>query len=327
MTNAATDQTLIKIGAASVVGSAGSDEYGISGGQLGVVIFRKTSTGASQGYALDGSLTGFAKLGGSVSAQATVKVRRNTTTFAVNEIVPVKTVDVPVVFTATEIAKNGTAYQTISLVDAIIKIGDITIKGGYESQPNGPNGETITKITNASLEFGSPVLLTLSATSVIYKSFPNSVTIGGTLYPSGVQQAIINGGEIKFGEVLTLFGSFNILRGKDATATTKTVVAFANLGFSINKDGRTMVSVAGDGQFDYSTSTGLNFSRFAVTSFDILPSRQSSATDYTSSTGVAIPTKTNPGTPSRKYHDRRARHDSRQSAAQHQHWTGQADQP
>ena len=272
----ASNTTKILVGASNVQGQANSNAYGLTGGTLGLVLFRRTSTNTSLGYALDGSLTGFAQ-GGSVSAQATINLRRNTTTFAVNEQAPVLTTNVPVVFSATEIAKNGTPFNSISLADAVIQIGDITVKGTYTSQPNGPSGESITTITNASLVFGSPALFTLTADSVTYKSYTSSVSLGGVTYADGVQQVIVTNGQIQLGDVVTLFGSFNIVRSKTA-GTTLTNVGFTGLGITLKVDGRVMVTVAGDGSFHYGGADGFSLDSFIPTTFDILPSRQPGST-------------------------------------------------
>ena len=272
-TDSSTDTTKIKIGAANVTGLGDGDKYGLTDGTLGLVLFRKTSNSTSLGYALQASTTGYLKAGGSVSAQATVTFRRNTTTFAVNELVPVLAVQVPVVFSASEVAKNGTPFNTVAMSDAIIKIGDITIKGSYASQPNGPNGESITTITKASLEFGDPVLFKLTAASVTYKSFGSAVTLGGVTYANGVQQVIINGGQILIGDTVTLSGSFNITRSKSA-GTTLTNVGFTGLGVSLKVDGRVMVTVAGDGMFHYGGADGFKLDSLVPTTFDILPDRQ-----------------------------------------------------
>ncbi|MFN0077230.1 MAG: DUF4347 domain-containing protein, partial [Prosthecobacter sp.] len=271
-TDSATDTTKIKIGAANVTGLGDGDKYSLTDGTLGLVLFRKTSNSTSLGYAMEASTTG--RLAASIlSAEATVTLRRNTTTFAVNELVPVLTRQVPVVFSATEVAKNGTPFNTVAVSDAIIKIGDITIKGSYASQPNGPNGESITTITNASLEFGDPVLFKITAASVTYKSFSTSVTLGGVTYADGVQQVIITGGEILLGDAVILSGSFNITRSK-TPGTALTNVAFSDLGVSLKLGGRVMVTIAGDGSFHYGGANGFKLDSFVPTTFDILPDRQ-----------------------------------------------------
>ena len=239
-TDTTTNLTKIKIGATDVTGTAGSNEFGLTNGRLGLVIFRNATTNAAVGYALDGSMTGYAKIGGSISAQATVKVRRNTTTLTINEQVRVLEQSVPVVFGSTERAQAGVAYQSIALTDAVIKIGDIVIKGSYVSQPPGPNGESITKITNASLEFGSPALLTLSAAEVTYKAFPAGTRLNGVTYAGGVQQVIVGDGTINFGDVVELFGSFDITRAVGGAAGDLTTVRFSNAGFALKKDGAVM---------------------------------------------------------------------------------------
>ena len=93
--DAATGLTEIEIGATGVTGSGitptgGAASVTISNGSLGLVIFINTS-GASpvnEGYALTGSATITAGITG-LSASATLSIRRNTTTNAVNVVVNV----------------------------------------------------------------------------------------------------------------------------------------------------------------------------------------------------------------------------------------------
>ena len=75
-----TGRTMVLIGAANVTGSAGSDEFTLTNGDLGLVLFEQTATGNSLGYALDGAIRGRAKAG-DLTAEATVRIRRNTTQF------------------------------------------------------------------------------------------------------------------------------------------------------------------------------------------------------------------------------------------------------
>ena len=278
ITDAANDTTKIEIGVVNVTGIGDGSKYGLTDGTLGLVLFRKTSNSASLGYALVASTTGYLNSGGSLSAQSTVTFRRNTTTLAVNELVAAPAVKVPVVFSNSEISQNGTPFSSIGLSDAIIKIGDIVIKGTYASQPPGPGGESITKITNASLEFGQGDnnLLTLTAAQVIYKSYPAGARVGGVTYAGGVQQVIVTDGTIEFGKVVEMFGSFNITRAIGVT-NTLTTVAFSNAGFAIMKDGAVMVSIAGSGQFHYGGLDGFQLDNIAVTGFDILPGNQTSS--------------------------------------------------
>ena len=232
--------TKIKIGAANVTGSAGADEFGLTNGTFGMVIFRNATTNAALGYAFDGRMTGFAKLGGSISAQATVVVRRNTTTLSMNENVKVLTALVPVVFGATERFAAGKAFQSISLTDAVIKIGDIVIKGSYTSQPIGPAGESVTKITSAALLFGdvdpNKALLSLTAAEVTYRAYPAGARLNGITYPNGVQRVTVVGGTINFGRVVELFGSFDIVRPVNPAPTDLTYVSFTNAGIALKKD-------------------------------------------------------------------------------------------
>jgi hypothetical protein len=284
-----TGRTEVLIGATEVVGSAGSDEFQLTNGDLGIVLFEDTATGASLGYALDGSIRGNTQVGG-VSAAATVRVRRNTTRFAVNELVPVQSWTVPVVFTAEETAMaGGSAFSSIAVEDAVITLGDITVRGSYKSMPSGPLGESVTEITKAELIFGNPALLSIRAESVIYKQFKKSVTLSGVRYDSGVQQILVLGGQIDLGDSLKLFGNFNIIRGSGAGDSALTRVAFTNLGFSVQQETETLIRVAGDGQFHYGGNDGFQLDRFKVTSFDLLPAKQTATTDFSNNTVPAIP--------------------------------------
>lgn len=195
---------------------------------------------------------------------------------------PVLNVQVPVFFGAGEFAVGGTPYSSIGLADGLVKIGDITIRGGYETRPNGPSGETVKVITGASLEFGDPALFTLTAGSVTYKKFNN-----------GDLQVIVESGEIRFGETLSLFGNFNIKRGGSASVTT---VAFANMGFRVDRDGKTLVTVAGNGSFQYGGPSGFEMQSFAVTDFGILPTQES--TGATVGTATSTPMKSGTATSS-----------------------------
>ena len=268
-TDTATGRTLTKIGLANGTGSAGADEFVLKGGTLGLVMFGNAQSGASMGYALDGRMTGYAATDG-VAAEATIRVRKNTTTFAVNETVKVMDAPVAVVFAAGE--TGG-----VSLADSLIRLGDITVRGGYETKPNGPNGESIQVVTGASLEFGNPALLTLQAASVTYKSYAQSVTLDGTAYATGAQQVIVLGGTIRVGSILSMSGNFNIIRPAGASSSAPTKVAFAGMTVSIVMDGRTLISITGNGAFEYGGSNGFRMSQFGITNFSLLPDTDSGA--------------------------------------------------
>jgi hypothetical protein len=118
----------------------------------------------------------------------------------------------------------------------------------------------------------------LTAEKVVYKSYPNAVTLDGMVYATGAQQVTVESGEIEFGDSVALFGSFNITRGAIAGQSTVTRVAFSNAGFRVIKDGKTMVTVAGEGRFLFREGqvNGPKFAMqsFAVTNFEILPADQ-----------------------------------------------------
>ncbi|MEN9546141.1 MAG: hypothetical protein RLZZ356_873, partial [Verrucomicrobiota bacterium] len=285
----ASGRTAVMIGVADVTGSAGSDEFTLTNGDLGLVLFEDTASGRSLGYALDGAVRGVAKTGG-VSAAATVRIRRNSTRFAIDERVPVQTWEVPVVFSLAETATSERpVFSSIGVEDAVITIGDITVRGSYKSLPGGAFGESVTEITDAELVFGNPTLFSIRAASVIYKQFKRPVTLGGVLYDSGVQQILVVGGQMDLGRSLSIFGNFNIIRGSGAGDSALTRVAFANLGFSLQKDVETLVRVAGNGEFHYGGPDGFQLDRFAVTSFDLLPSKQTAPTDFSNAAAPPIP--------------------------------------
>jgi hypothetical protein len=153
----ASGRTAVMIGAADVRGSAGSDEFTLTNGDLGLVLFEDTASGKSLGYALDGSVRGIATTGG-LSAAATVRIRRNSTRFAVDERVPVQTWQVPVLFSLEETATaERPFFSSIGVENAVITIGDITIRGSYKSLPGGSLGESITDSIILSCFFRSPL--------------------------------------------------------------------------------------------------------------------------------------------------------------------------
>ena len=284
-----TGRTMVLIGAANVTGSAGSDEFTLTNGDLGLVLFEQTATGNSLGYALDGAIRGRAKAG-DLTAEATVRIRRNTTQFEVNAKVPVQTWSVPVVFTAEETANSErTAFSSIGIENAVITLGDITVRGSYKTLPVGALGESVTQITDAELVFGNPTLFSIRAASVIYKQFKKPVTLGGVAYSSGVAQILVVGGQIDLGSTLSLFGNFNIILGSGSGDSALTRVAFANLGFSIQNGSETLIRVAGAGEFHYGGPDGFQLDRFAVTSFDLLPGKQTAPTNFSNAEAPAIP--------------------------------------
>ncbi|HAM72036.1 MAG TPA: hypothetical protein DCM86_10370, partial [Verrucomicrobiales bacterium] len=187
----------------------------------------------------------------------------------------------------------------IEILGAVIRIGDITIKGSYSSQPPGPNGESITTIKGpdaktdptslASLDFGG--LLVLTATSVTYKSFPRSVTLGGVNYANGLQQVLIDNGSIDLG-VVRISGDFDIRRSVGTAGTeTLTTVGFSSVTISIRpmdasgNPGAELVSVTGSGSFHYGSTDGFKLDSLVVADFDLLAGRQT-APNTTTSTGL-----------------------------------------
>ncbi|MFM7114194.1 MAG: hypothetical protein ACKO26_23920, partial [Planctomycetota bacterium] len=121
---------------------------------------------------------------------------------------------------------------------------------------------------------------------MVYKSYPNLVTLDGMVYSSGAQQVTVESGEIRFGDSVALFGSFNITRGAIGGQATVTRVAFSNAGFRVVKDGQTMVTIAGEGRFFFREGEGSGpkfaMQSFAVTNFEILPAQQTESPTFAS---------------------------------------------
>lgn len=139
--SSATGVTKLKIGVADVTGTAGGGQYELSNGSLGLVIFMDSATSKSQGYALSGAILGRLS-GGGVAAEATIRIRRNSTSAAVDEAVVVLSETVPVVFSSSEVATADSGdFSAIAVEDAVISFGGITLKGSYRSEPTGSRGE------------------------------------------------------------------------------------------------------------------------------------------------------------------------------------------
>jgi hypothetical protein len=207
-------------------------------------------------------------------------------TTEVNEQVRVFAENVPVLFSAAlgEVAVRGppfVAFQSIGVKDAQLRIGPIQIEGSYQSQPPGPSGESITRVTDVALIFRSgiedtdPELFRLEAASVTYKAFPAGVTIGGVSYPNGAQQVIVEDGNIKIGDTVELYGSFSIIRAAGGDDNTPIYVTFQNTGILIKVDSKEVLNIAASGKFRFGGPEGFVMDGpLTVTGFDILPSRQ-----------------------------------------------------
>lgn len=296
--SSATGVTKLKIGVADVTGTAGGGQYELSNGSLGLVIFMDSATSKSQGYALSGAILGRLS-GGGVAAEATIRIRRNSTSAAVDEAVVVLSETVPVVFSSSEVATADSGdFSAIAVEDAVISFGGITLKGSYRSEPTGSRGESITRITEAALIFGSPELLRITADEVVYRNFRQSVSLGSVTYARGAQQVIVQGGELRLGSELsgvTIFGNFVITRASDAAPDAVTTVDFFGAGFRIQLDGRSLVEVAAQGRFVFGGAAGFRLETIKILNLNFLPQEQTAAPKYLDNQiPTPIPTKAAP---------------------------------
>lgn len=149
----------------------------------------------------------------------------------------------------------------------------------------------MTQVTDAELVFGNPSLFSLRPTatgsSVTYKKYDQSVTLGGVDYKAGAQQVLVIGGQIDLGPTFSMVGNFNIILDSGATDSPETPleirVLFANLSFNVQKDSKVLIEVMGNGEFRYTRGTGLTIKKFEVTRFDLLRDNQSAPTVFANS--------------------------------------------
>jgi hypothetical protein len=177
--------TNIKTAAGSSVSPSAGSNFAMIDGRLGVVLYRDNSTKINLGYALSASATAVATAGGSVTAGATVNIRRNTTTSAHNDTVIVGSTTIPVVFSAVEVQNNSTnpakPFQSISLSDAKLVIDNtIEIIAGTAGFTQVPAGSKTTALTGVSLKLVDPgsgnALFTISAGSAAYTIYSGTVS-------------------------------------------------------------------------------------------------------------------------------------------------------
>ncbi len=268
-----TTGTLTKtiIGAVNVNGSVNSASLsasvGMSNGQLGLVMFNDTSKPNSSGYALYASATASITVAGS-SAKATVSIRRNTTSAAVNENVSVNGAVIPVVFSATEVAKGGTAFNSVSVSNGSLTIaGLITLTAGNITQ----SGNTYTA-TNATLSFGDPsqtgvTLFSLSAGSVTYTSGANwSVQLTNVQLSLG-------------GYVVISAGSVSIT--PDSVTSAMTHVNLSHASVSLYYNSTLYLSVTASLSFHFGGADGFgldNGESLQIEDFQVLPGLTGSST-------------------------------------------------
>ena len=278
----------ILVGAANVTASAltptlgGSSSVGLSNGSLGLVLF-----GADQGYALTASGTATASLG-SLSATATVTVRRNTTTSPQDVTILVGTSNVVVNFSGDEVATLSGAFQAIVLSNINLNLDNTLIitapQDTSNSLPGYPNSSTYA-LTSPTLTLepdGSNVLLTITAGSATYTTFGDTVpgnTIpglpnrsDGASWQPGDKDLFLNHVSFSLGSFATFTAtSIDVQHySTDGGATYVNKFIFSGTTVTFLANGKPMVSLSGSAVFHFSAIDGFEFDSFSVTGVSFL---------------------------------------------------------
>ncbi len=292
-------ETKVLIGAANltanspVMADGGTDTFNLSNGTLGLVLFQ--SGGTNEGYALTASATATVAVGSALSGSATLTIRRNTTTSAVNETIAVGASTVAVVFSDSEVAtvadaSGSDAFQAIVLSNASLNLDNtlvITASEGSNSVPV-PNassinlaGVTLTLQIPADQTTGQPaqVLLNIGAGSAVYTSFSDTVSASnatsaglparadGQSWGSGDKDLVLSNVTFSIGSFVTFSAtSINVQHYTytDASLATVTVNSFNFSGAKITflANANPMVTLTGSPQFHYSTAEGFKLDSF-----------------------------------------------------------------
>lgn len=243
--------TKFLIGATEVSGNLTGSRV-LENGKLGLVIFSDTNSSAL-------FASGSAGL-------ATVTVRRNSSTSAVNETVNVLGVAVPIVFSSTEVAGVGGPFLSITVSTGVLALdfGPIRVVGVVGVTINHPDGHTEVFVTDATLEFITSEpgitdpLLKITAAKVTWYSYPTNTTLDGDTYAEGLTRVTIDNGSLAIGGFVTISGFVDIRRSNEEGALTS--VEFTEAAITLFVDGKAVVSLSTGPtpwQFNYSESGGL----------------------------------------------------------------------
>ena len=244
------------VSCSNIIPDGGSGSLELVDGSLGLVLF----SDAAGGYALTASATVAAGAGGS-SASATVTIRRNTTDHAVNETVSVATAAVQVKFSATEIRKGTTAFQSIALSDATINIDNIfiiTAGGGSTSVVGGVTTKTMTGVSLTVQDPGTgKVLFMISADSASYITILAGTVFDGITWTNGGSEIILDNLSFSLGGYVTFTGdSVKIKHYTTATNVAVNAFNFTKATVSLYVDSTQMAALQGNLAFHYSTTDG-----------------------------------------------------------------------
>lgn len=268
-----TNRQRLMIGVTDLTGTAGSDAYTIMAGHLGVVFISGFRPGESFGVAIDAVLRG-RLVADPGSAEIGIRYRRNTSNVAVTANIPVGGQSAPVAFSEGEVATPADGPFTEFLVEnAVLQLGNLVIEGNYQSTSTTSDGVSTTRVTQARIAFGDRPLFTLAADELVYRSYSRGASLGGVEYRGEVQQVQIQSGRIELGKIVTLFGTFSLVRGVVAgESSPRITLGFARTGLWIHRgEDSYWLKISGNGAFTYSDDDGLSLGRFEVTDFEFLP--------------------------------------------------------
>lgn len=264
----------LSAGIVGLNGTAGKDAYAITGGGLGLVFVPGQGAGGGLGLAVQASLKGRV-VEDSSSAEIGIQYRRNSSRVPLSVRLTVGGDLAPVVFSDVEVlSPSGEVFSQFLAEASRIAFGDLVVMGTYPSTSTTPDGVSVTRVTGASIQFGEPALFGISADEFVYLSYSGGRTLGGVVYEGTVQQLQIEKGRIEIGKVLSLYGTFSLVRGTVVgDSAPRITLGFASAGIVVHKqEGGRWLEVTGNGSFGYVPGRGLSLDRFEVTRFDILPS-------------------------------------------------------
>lgn len=141
------------IAASDINGTANGGSFSLTGGQLGLVLFRNTQTNVNKGYALVASASVGVGGDGEVNLSGNASARVNTTNGPVNETVSVGGTSIPMVFTGNQ--------RSFTASDVTLSIGNYATISGTATTSNvaftdTTTGETFTQLvtfTNVTITF------------------------------------------------------------------------------------------------------------------------------------------------------------------------------
>ena len=260
-------QTELEIGATNIATSSiipdGGSAVSITNGTLGIVIF--TGSTGNEGYALTASATVTTTVGG-VSGGLTLEILRNTTSNPINQTVTVGGASVPVVFSASQIASGGTAFQTISISSASLNIENTLIIAATNNGSSSSEGVTTQNLSGVTLTLQDPgtgnVYLTMTAASASYSTIAAGINYDNKTWTNGGYDVQLTNLTLSLGGYVVFTGTVDIQYQKASGSSTAATLTFnftsASITFNENAGTNPLVTIAGSFAFSYSSSTGLS---------------------------------------------------------------------